>query len=380
MAITVTTTPQYAVVAKPPKLTFSVNDSLGKRVRLFVTDAPVGSKYKKQLTDTGASQVRIHDGDIGQAFQFEADLPGAYTLLAQEIQIPQFGGGYKGDTRGHLDVGGGKGAEKVLSEDTATVYIGQRLTGTLGAGEHKATLVLWVWQNTIRTTSVELHGEASPDIIDPSSPVAKTAAGDTTVRAKLHLIENQDVATVLYNGTDFPTMLDDLIVRLNSHFSNASVHAAADSANLISSAFSGSEGKAGIPLALAKIFDALDKHLQTDAANAMTIGFGAAGRGTGDWHINSGHTVADGNALLASAPREVGDCWVAFADIVRVATAHWPKLSLHNLPDVFTVSLSRYLQLHRVFLDVIAGMSPTPAPDENPGATLLVHDAGLELS
>jgi len=375
MAITITRSPQYATTTKPPKLSFTAPPSGGKRVRLFVQDAPTASKFKQELIKTGASRTQVFVGDIKEPFLFEADVPGAYTLVAQEIQVPKFGGGYKGDTRGHLAVGSSTGVEKVLGESTTTIYIGVRVTIPLGVSPNTATLVLWVWGNDVIPTTAELHGEASPDIVDASSAAAMTAATDSTVRARLADLGENPVSTILYDGGTFDTIVDTMIDVLNSHFLNQpSVHGAEDQANYIADAWRSPGGKAAIPDTLTKMLDSLTKHVTTDAANDGV----EFGKGTGAWHL--GQLADNLNKPLVATASELTDSWVALAEIWRVYMAHRNNTTVHTVADSTSMpSLPLLLRVHEAFLEVVASNQPTPAPDENPGATLLVHAQGATL-
>jgi hypothetical protein len=377
MAVTVTPTPQYAVVTKPPKLSFSA--TTGQRVRLFLTNAPVASKFKTQLNESSAGRVQIFQGDVGETHLFEADVPGAYTLLAQEIQVPTFKGGFKGDTRGFLDVGGGRGVEKILGEAETTIYMGDRVTVPLGTQPHTATLVMWVWGLHIVPTTVELHGEVSPDIIDPSTPIAKTAANSTAVRTTLAQLENQTAQLCALGGSDMASILDEMINTLNAHFLNEpGVHGAADTSNEILDTWKSADSKGSVPDTVTKMLDSLTKHITTDAANSATVLSPTFGRGTGSWHLGQ---RSDGRSkLLVQTVSELQDSWVGMADIRRAYALHRTNTSLHNVPDATVMPTApRLLAVHEAFLSVVASSEPPPAPDENPGASLLVHAAGAEL-
>jgi hypothetical protein len=355
--ITITTSPEFATTTQPPKLTFTASAG-GKRVRLFVTGAPVGTKLARQLAEAGATvdnpaRIEVFEGDVSAPFAFQPELPGAYALLAQEIQVPTFRGGFKGDTRGLLNVGAGKGTEKVLGETETILYIGQRVTLPLGVPPHTATLALWVWGDTVRPTTIELHGEVTPAAVEPSSHTARTAVSSVTVDDALEALGNKTASEIFYGGTDSDTRIDAMIDVVNAHLADTGVHVAADAVNTIAAAWKTPGGKAGLPEAITKIVDSLSRHMATDAAN----GGAASGQGSGDWHLG------------------------AFADVWRAFEAHRLNTQVHLTADTVNVlpPLPLLLEVYRAFLDVTSSIEPTPAPDENPGATLFVHAQGAQL-
>lgn len=374
MAIAFTPSPTYPTTKKPVHLDFVATEG-GAAVRLFCTDAPLGSKLREQITGSSASRVQVHEGDIATPFEFNADASGVYTFVAQEIQKPTFAGGFKGDPRALIDVGGGAlGTQKVLGETVLRLNIGTRLTMPLGVGQDVATLVLWVWEDTIRSTSVALHGETTPAVVNPSSAVATTAALSASVLTALAAL--YDEAAVLAVGS-FVTMISTARAAINLHLADTATHYTADTSNTIPPAISYSNSKGSTPKAVAKMVELLRAHMSTDMRDGATSSFGP---GSGDWHQYAGFNMSDGvNAMIAGQPTDVASAVVAFADLWRAYEAHRVDAFVHQAPDETNslTALPPLFEVHRAFLESVQSISPTPAASENPGAPVLIHGAGM---
>lgn len=144
----------------------------GNFVRVWVTDAPLGSQLKAQVEANADNRVRITElkelkegGAISFEWTFTPDKGGKYLLAIQEYQKgTDFGGGFSDDPDAlQKEV-------EVNAEDTSkTVTVCQRLTQRMGTADDGATLVVYVSDDTIRSTQLEVHGEKSPAIIEPTS-------------------------------------------------------------------------------------------------------------------------------------------------------------------------------------------------------------------
>lgn len=378
MSVTIIPTPPNPVTAKGAKLTFTL--TTGNYVRLWCTDAPVGSKLKTELGNSEANRVEVYANESIAStppFVFQPDKPGRYVLLAQEYQrgASGYGGGYAGDPKGY-------DSEKKLSESSLTLDFGTRVTTTLGVSPDTATFVCHIFGDSVQATTFSLHGETTPAIIDPKSPAAKTAATIFGIPSDMAVFVGQNATTM---AGDMNTVVFDMINKMSGHFQNITgspqVHAHKDSANTPNSAFVKPTNKKMFIKAVGEIVAALTLHMNTDAARKTP--FVGSGVGTGDWHEPSGNAIADGtNAVIAQQPTTVESAYIALSDCWRAYHDHISNLDVHGSADV-TYPLAAaplLMQLHIAFLRAVAAAAPTPAPTENPGVPVLVNVAGFKES
>jgi hypothetical protein len=224
---TLTTNPTYPVPTRACELVFTLTEAATNFVRVWVTIAPEGSELDIQLTRERKTRLEVYagNGDAEFPFAFTPDKGGKYTFVAQEYTKGNaVGGDYEDDPRG------APAETKVGSEATLSLYIGQRLTQKLGTGGDTATLALWVWNDTIRATTVEVHGELSPAIESgsASSQAAKNAAESTSVLAAVAALAGVAVDTAI--GT-MSSLVSNFAARWNVHVGSAAFHANADTVN-----------------------------------------------------------------------------------------------------------------------------------------------------
>ena len=375
MSVSFTTIPTNPILKTGAKLTFALSGG-GNFVRLWCTDAPLGSKLRQQLDESAASRVPIHEGEATASsapFFFQPDAAGRYTLAAQEYirGASTYGGGYAGDPAGF-------GSEtKIGSETTTSVGFGQRVTMTMGTSPDTATLVLYVFGDSVQATTFALHGEKSPDIVNPSSSRAKTAALATVGAAAP--LAGQTCATIVGN-TD--TVITGMMNNFTAHYGTTagSVHAAADNYNGPSQAFAFPGGNKATIRTVAELMQGLTLHMNTDQARKTP--FASAGIGTGNWHNPSGAAVVgDGlNTLIVPPPTTMEQAYVALADLFRAYEAHRQYLSVHGAADA-TNNLAippALMEVHREFLVSLAAQSPTAGATENPGVPVLIGSAGMK--
>jgi hypothetical protein len=374
MPVSVTSTPLYPTVKKGARLSFV--PTTGNFVRVWCTDAPLGSKLRTQLDEQQATRLPIHEGDIatapatGEAFAFQPDAPGKYVIAIQEYTrgASSFGGGYAGDPLGF-------GSEtKVGSEVSTTIDFGERLAMQIGTGADTGELALWVWDDTIRATTLALHDELTPAITKPSSQVAKTAIA--AVRSQLLALVNVAATTAMGDTT---AIMVDMYTKFAGHFGNA-IHANPDTANIPNTSLILAGSKTGIPKTATELLTALTLHINTD--NARTIPFVSSGIGTGDWH-NVLLALADSiNAVRAPLPTTMEQAYVGLADAWTSYEHHRKSINVHSGQDLTYLLLTppKLLALHIAFLDVVRSSSPTANPTENPGAVALIHGAGMKGS
>jgi len=370
VAITITTDPAYPTPGADVRVTFAASGG-GDYVRLFLTDAPIGSTLRADLDATDAGQVEIYSGDVSGAATILGDVSGGYVFSAQEITklgTSSYGGGYHSDTAAYR-------TETVVSTDSATMYVGQRLTGKISLGNsHTATLVLWLWDSTIRLTTVAEHGEASPRFDVPSNAPAplRAAVGDSAVDTALAALRDITATTAL---GDMDAACQDYRSLHEAHVSSAALHNDADANNTVDSAWATLEDIGGLADWVAVASNAFRGHI-LNADSSGAVGEATTHQSTTtrqDWgNVPTLPGVAAGNAFQALA---------AFAELHAGYESHRVNATLHTTADTnalaalppLAAALSALISVHK-------SSAPTAPPNDNPGTTLLVSSAGMSES
>ena len=363
MTVTVSQQQTYQLPGKEWLLTFSA--TAGNAVRLAVTEAPTTSAYAQKLLDIGASELEIGNTATGQVWSgFEPDVPGVYTVKAYELSIgaSSYGGYFASDTDGYA-------SETVQGSTSLTFYAGQRMELSVGTPEHTATLVLHVWNATVRETTREQHDVDSPSLIDPSSPKAATFISDSGVVAALAAMTDKAATTVAAAAS---TVLDDFLTEFEDHLTQASVHNANDSDN--TPAVSSLKGAKTVEQLVTSVGEAqrlYRQHCQNDAGDGLGSG-GAAY-----------HTTADRvNGPIAPAPNDMASALFALADLWRGYEAHRVNTTFHSASDstnsLTALTTGSLLALCKEISDVLATPTPTAPSTDNAGATTLVHGGGMK--
>ncbi|MBN2196773.1 MAG: hypothetical protein JW751_28465 [Polyangiaceae bacterium] len=161
--------------------------------RIYCTAAPTASKHEAA---SSTSPIKVGSGRPQHQIDVDLDVAGAYTLVCEDATID-------------LDVG-------------------QRMTAQLTINGHRGTLVLHVWDETIRGANALEHGENSPRL-DGQSDGMKAAAATMNVGATLAAIVGCD-ATIA--AGDLGAIADDMIDSFNAHIASTTYHVVADTFNL----------------------------------------------------------------------------------------------------------------------------------------------------
>lgn len=368
MAVTVTTSPEYPIPKseRAPKasarLSFSCSGG-GDFVRVFVTDAPPGSEYRRKLDASGTSQIQIHSGNAADTFELSVDKGGKYTLSVQEIAkgAAAYGGGYSTAPDGHQ-------TETLIGTTATAVSFGSRLSMQVGNNEDKCTLVTYAWEDTFRETTVAIHGEKSPALISPSSPRARNAALHADVVTALAALIDVDADVAL---TALGTVINDLRAKINAHLVFG-VHVATDTVNTIGLSFSSTDSPKGAADGAAETAKKLRLHMQTDAGTGV---------GTGTWHKQLAIVTADlKNLQIADTDTRRPGLLNLVADVWRAYEAHRVNTTAHAGSSDTTntaTALPQLLNLCRHFFAALATASPTAPATENGAVTYLVQNAGM---
>ncbi len=365
MPTTFSSTPTFVVPARQCQITFALAG--GNYLRAWVTAAPEGSEFATKLKESTQHRALAYQGDAASKWNATFDVGGKYTIVTQEYtRGTSYGGGYENDPNG------AESETKVGSETTLSLFVGQRLTAEIGVSPDTATLVLWVWDSTIRPTTLAVHGEKSPCLVkETPTPLCKLAMESTSVLTAVAALENVLVSTSL--GT-ISTIATELITRLTFHLSEPGVHALTDSYNVISKAFKNAATPTSIITSVAELVYKYGRHVHNDG------GLGA-GPGEVGVHVITGTNVADWtNSLVAPSPGDLAGVLTALADVWRCYEAHRVNLSVHLIADTSNVmtALPVMLLLHKAFLTVLASQNPTPSPAQSTGAALLIAHGFVE--
>jgi hypothetical protein len=360
VTVTAATSPELILPGKPVEVTCTC--SAGNWVRVVLTAGPESSAWQKRIRSENLAELQLWVADAGEAKRVTFDAPGVYTCTAREFTKGgvAFGGDYQGDPDGYP-------SETLLGASSVSFTVGQRMTADLAFGRDRGALALYVWGSTIRATTIPEHGERTPRI-DGSTPRMKTAADAATVTAALAALDG--VACTTAAGS-LSAVCDDLITTFNAHIittGTTAIHAAADTDNSISAAYAG----ASTPEALrdtANIVQAhFRRHFTNDAGTGAGVGSGAY-HSAGDWN-NLPNLAGVGDVLSAS---------IALASLWHSYEAHRVNTSVHGAADSTNTSsaLPPLYAVYNAVLGVLLSDNPTAPAVDNPGATLLVHRAGL---
>jgi hypothetical protein len=362
MTVSVVINPTYPVPGRPARVAF--HTSSGNFVRAFVTNAPLSSAYREQLDESGASKLQVYQGDSGAVWAFTPDVGGVYTLAVDEVTrgASSYGGGWHRSDASHQ-------TETPIGTTTITLSVGQRLTAPVGAGSDTATLVLWVWGSTIRETTYDVHGEASPALVSAQSDLMRNAIANAGVLSQLQALIGVVASTAL--GDPFAAMLQ-VLLEISDHMASSTHHEVSDSENVVPATMIVSPGDCSqFVRQVADIAQRLTRHMRNDANTGG--GPGSAGY----------HSLADlTNTPFVTQATDVASAIVAFADIYRAYEAHRVNTAAHTSADVTQVlpTLSPLLELHRRIVALLPPKSPASSSTENAGVQVLVSGAGMEQS
>lgn len=375
---TIATVPTYAPPKREVQIVVTLTESGTNFARLWVTAAPEGSALRGELDKAAQSvtteprvEFKTTEGGSEHPIRHSFDKGGAYSFAVQEYAR---GGGFSGGYEGSPDTSPSE--TKVGSESALTVYIGQRMTTTLGAATDTATLVLWVWNDTIRPTTIGVHAEATPAIVAPTSERARNAAGDAAVQNLLFFdIAGVAVTTALGNPL---TVFKEIVTEFNDHAvtTTSSMHANANTLAVVPPMYetATSVDPAGVNALLLGI----RRHITNDLNNQST---GVTGPGSGAIHEPSGTKIIDSvNLPQISGVNEqtllagLGEAWRCYNSHRLTSTpvhgAADSTNALTNLPVL--------IDIHRLFFVALANSAPTTPPGQTSGATVLRQRAAYK--
>lgn len=368
---TLTLDPTYPVPKTTVRVTFTPTGVGANFVRVWVTDAPTGSTYRKQLDKAATNQLMVFESSIPVWETGVFDVGGTYVLSVQEYQkggTNSYGGRYEGDPNTAIS------ETPIGAASTLSVYIGQRVTCSLGFGADKAKLVLWCWNDTVRATSTAVHGELSPAIINPSSSRALAALNDTAVKSMLSQLDGGTISVLV--GTP-ASIISDLVTKYEAHRIQGGVHSANDGANVISAGYKEAPSPSTYSQILTEIARKLRQHMLNDVGSAA-VSPTQPGVNSGVFH---GSAKVDWTNLPAvQAVGQLSEVFPVLGDLIRAYDAHRTS-AIHNSSDTTntldTTSHGKLVFLHRYFSAALAALTPTVPATKSSVAVLLQSQAGF---
>ncbi|HTJ17843.1 MAG TPA: hypothetical protein VL494_13780 [Steroidobacteraceae bacterium] len=369
---TLSTVPVYAAPNRDTQVIFALTGTGANFVRVWVTAAPPGSELRKKLDDSGLSRIPFYEGDGGEKRpeRRRFDVGGKYTLVAQEYTrgASSYGGGYQ------RSPDGAPSETKVGGEATLSLFIGQRLTSEISVGADTVTVVLWVWDATIRATTQATHGEVSPAVLATSGTTKALAVIEST-SVRNALIDLVDVAAGTAVG-DVATVFADLIAKWNAHLIETGIHQTDDADNGLPVALGSTASAKALAEGVTEAIPKLRQHYLNDAV----MGGVASGRDSADYHEKAGVKKNDNRNLpLIAGASELSDSYWAVADLCRSYDGHRAALTYHLFSDTVNLLADRpaLMALGEVVLSVLASTSAVAPPTQSSGAMWLIASAGF---
>lgn len=360
---TFTTEPTYIVPNKSAGIVFALDESGANYMRAWVTDAPEGSELKAKLTDNGITETQVYEGDGESTWDFTPDVGGCYRVKVQEYTLgaSSHGGSYQGDPNG-VQSETKKGTEYSLS-----LYVGQKLTSSVGAGGDLADLVLYVFDDTIRETTLAIHGEVTPRIELPATPRARSAMVAPAVESSLLDLIDVTAATAI---GDPSSIVSDIVTNYNLHRVEPGVHNTDDTDNVVSAGFGSSLTPETMSIGASEIMRNVRNHYSNDDGT---------GPATKDYH---GSLFDLTNPPLFLSVGGTADSYRSIADLWRSYEAHRVFGPVHGSPDTTNTlaALPVLLVVHREFLASLAALTPVVPQTQSTGAVLLMAQTGARES
>ncbi len=380
MTIISDTSPAIVIPGRKTKVFFQLQNASSNWTRVWVTDAPPGSEYRKKLEDNRLGRLEIFAGPAGpdDPWTPTLDVGGTYSFTCQEYIRGSAGSqGYQGAP------GFGSQAdplEKInppgAAEQSRALNVAERLTCQVGTGADIATLVVWTLDNAVKQTTLATHGEATPALIDPSTDRMRAIIETTAVRDAVTALIDAGSDTLL---AALPELLfANMMIPYNAHVGDTTVHNSDDNDNDIEQSFNAAFPPGELPTAVNVLLTRMRYHMQNDGQLGGTnIGFGSANY----------HDTADAQNLpVLPSVAGVADGYAGLADLWRAYEAHRVDTTVHNVADTTNTmasvgldfaSLPKLLRLHVRVFEALKETAITVAPTASPAATRLVAQAGF---
>lgn len=382
----ISTTPPDPIPGRTCKVRASATDG-GTAIRIWCTDAPIGSALRKRLDETGAARVAFSPPvvDAGKDFDFTPDAGGGFVLTLDELQRGSgFTGDYEGDPRGAP-------TETILTSDEATLRVADAIQFDIGAGQDIATVLVHTLSDRLITTRKDVHGVASPAIVNTKSARAKAAAATSEVRAAVaELAANQPGNApdprplVSFVVGALSTSMGNVVRRaaqeFEDHITRQDSHEAVDNDNVLEEQYDLGpvDSVTGQAEALSKLLTALERHIRNANPDAESNP-SATNSADPAYHSAVGWaSLPMANIKPAGNPASVR---VAAAEFWRSFTAHMADTTAHPEADGVNSmgTPTRLMDLHIKFLTELAAMSPSIAPSVNSGTVTFLAEGARKV-
>jgi len=380
MAVSLTTAPLLVVPTKRVRISATLSGG-GNFWRLWCVNAPAGSAMRAQLDASEASRIEVFSGDDVVVFETQLEVGGAWSFVAQEYTkgASTYGGGYQSDPASAPT------ETKIGGENNLTIHVGTRLTTRVGvASLGLATLTLWVFNATIQSTNLSIHGEETPSLTTPTTERARIALEQTAVQAAVAALAGVAAATAL--GAP-GTMLADMVVKFADHFQDVGGAFHASRAGFVDANNGPATERIGTDLttpsgqALAAGF--LLRYLGNHQQNLSASGAEGGTPPTGYHEDAAGDPVKDTtNALTAGAPGSADQATLraAIADLFQRYEAHRASGTYHGVTDgvnVLAGTLPLLLALDAAVLASLRAQTPPTPPTYGSGTVALIQGGGF---
>lgn len=353
--------PDYPIPGQDCSITFAGLVAGTNQVQVNATLAPAGSELRRRIDAARGEVVDVYSGSAADPWRFKPDKGGVYTFDLLEFEVQSSSGAlFQGDP-------GGAPRPVLKTTTTVALYVGERLSLKLGEPPHQCDLVVFVWNNTVRATSVPVQGVATPALENPSSPAAASATYDPTLIGLVASLDNDSAASIL--GT-FPDDFAAVATAWNTHVANGTAHNNADTRHPISSGWGATTIK-GAPAAINELRRLMASHM-----GSLTI---PAADPT-DPPVTI-HDAVDGRTVFQSAGCQEGrgSQYFALADaMVRLAEHKALASPVHNSADAGAApTVGTLVAIAARYITALRLTSPTLPPSRNPGAASLEQFGGF---
>lgn len=347
MALSITTKPAYPVPGRV-RVNFTPSASVNY-VRVWCTAAPEGSDYRASLERFGTvasdARVVVFEGYTKEEWQPFLTVGGRYSFEAQEYTRDTDEGAYRFDPRGAPT------ETKVGAEQSVDIYVGEQVTQKLTTQDlgDSIEFTYFVFNDTVRETTLNIHGINSPSYINPTSERMRLAAQATAVQSAAGAMVDQTTTTVF---GDIAALIEEIRVDLSAHMEDLTYHSAVDTENR--------DGvrkisRSSIVSPVRKFMSHFDNHIRNTPNEVHEDGSAV---------VNS-----DANsALFATIPTSVADAVAALADIIRATDRHYASAVPHKATTdsrATTTTLGLIVATHNAFwdaLEITAGVPPVGQP------------------
>jgi hypothetical protein len=376
MTVAFTQYPTYPIPGRPIRIGLTVGT--GNYARVYMTAAPLKSSWHAKLEKESSNRILVHHGDERVAWTFTPDVAGKFVFEADDITkgATEHGGRQVGDPNGWNQ----ETVTPPISD--LTIIVGSKLDLPCGAGKDRATLRVYLWNDTVRATNVETHGEATPAIVDAKTARIENVCRAANVVTALANLVDQTSSTLVGSGID--GILTNAITNVRAHLADplTTWHTASDNDNQTTIGYQSADNPERMQRALTQLLSDFDAHMRND---------NGTGTGTAQYHINgAGNPITDWvDALLWTACGSQAEATIAVADLWRAYEAHRVRFAsppagylVHLAADatntLTALPANSVFSVHYAVLVELAKTNPsaTAPATSNPGAQRIAAELG----